>query len=194
MVPAEQLQCFGISWEARDPKCAGGHDATFIDMNGKQERTRCPYYSVCAAKTSAAKLETRRSLPVVPQTPTQQVQNRIPQPLAPAPMHTVFGPAVQQQPIQYAQQQQQQPMVPASYTYPSMAAQPQMVPMNYTPPAYQMPGYLTVPEPMMEGQHWGARLGLTLVRAILKAAGHTAANFFDHTTFNEFAPPPQQQL
>jgi hypothetical protein len=107
-------------------------------------------------------------------------------------MHTVFGPvAQQQQPIQYAQQQ---PMAPAGYTYPVMASQPQMVPMNYTPQAYQMPGYLTVPEPVVEGQHWGTRLGLTLVRALMKAAGHTAANFFDHTTFNQFAPPPQQQL
>lgn len=187
MVPAEQLPCFGVSWEARDPKCAGGHDPTFLDMNGRQERARCPYYTTCAAKTSARKLEQKR-LPVV-QTPTQQIQQK----QAPAPMHTVFGPAVQQQ-----QQQpqmmvmpQQQMMMPAGYASPAMASTPQMVPMNYTPTAYQMPGYLTVPEPIMEGQHWGARLGLTLIRALLKAAGHTAANFFDHSTFNSFTPPQQ---
>lgn len=90
----------------------------------------------------------------------------------------------QPQPQQYqpyamqAPQYGQVPMVP-----PWQAGMPQVVPMNMPTPGMQMMGYLAVPEPVIEGQHWAARLGFSVLRAMFKASGHTVANFFDFNTF-----------
>jgi hypothetical protein len=100
-------------------------------------------------------------------------------------------------PQMQAQQQAQQPYYgqPQSImVHPSQAAIPYTVPMNYQQPGMQMPGYLTVQEPVIEGQHWATRLFFNIVRACTKAGAHTTANFVDHTTINTpvYPAPPEQ--
>lgn len=79
---------------------------------------------------------------------------------------------------------------PTQMAPPAMAGMPYMVPMNFAAYGAQMPAYLTVPEPTLPNQHWGSRLMYTLVRSMMKAAGHSTANFFDHMTFNPYPPYP----
>lgn len=142
------------------------------------------------AQQQAQQQQARPAAPLVPvqipppapvqpwQQPQQQVAVRPPQWQQP-----------QQQPQflpqQFMQQQQlgQVPMVP-----PQMAMMPQLVPMNMPMPGAHIMGYLAVPEPIVEGQHWAARLGFSILRASFKATGHTMANFFD---FNPFGSYPQ---
>jgi hypothetical protein len=81
---------------------------------------------------------------------------------------------------------QQQPYAQAQMAPPQAAMMPYMVPMNMPAPGMHMLGYLAVPEPMMEGQHWASRLGLSILRAAFKATGHTVANFFDFTPFGRY--------
>lgn len=71
---------------------------------------------------------------------------------------------------------------------PQMAMMPHAVPMNMPAPGMHMMGYLAVPEPIVEGQHWAARLGFSILRSAFKASGHTVANFFD---FNPFGTYPE---
>jgi len=78
--------------------------------------------------------------------------------------------------------------------HPAMAAVPYMAPMNYQASGMQMPAYLTVQEPIIEGQHWLTRLGFNIVRSMVKAACHTGANFVDHNTINQpvyYQPAPE---
>jgi hypothetical protein len=117
----------------------------------------------------------------VPQIGAQQVRLvKPPQPLVPPvqpqaqPVRPQVQPAVQ--PVAVPQGQV---MVP-----PQQAMLPFAVPMNFSPPSMQMPGYLTVPEPAVEGQAWYIRLGLNVARGCLKSAGHVIANWFDHQPFN----------
>jgi hypothetical protein len=55
--------------------------------------------------------------------------------------------------------------------------------MPYQQPGAQMPGYLTHPEPVVQGVPWYLRLLHEIIRSIFKGAFHTGASFFDHMTF-----------
>ena len=109
-------------------------------------------------------------------------------------------PVPQAHPQQYAYpyqqpQPQSQPQYPYAYPQqqgfvpPGMAMMPQMVAQNYQAPGAQMPAYLTVPEPVVMGSHWAYRLVHSVLRSMLKASGHTLANFFDYTPMNQWLPP-----
>ncbi len=176
--------CFGAKWEARAPECAGGLDPAYMHpVNGSNKRDRCPWYSQCAASIAAQKMSTQGGLVQVRPQQQQQQQQQIQPPSAMKPFFT------QQPPQMQPQQPQPQQMVPAPYMVPPQQAQtPYMVPMNFAPQSAQMPGYLTVPEPIVPGQHWGKRLGFSIARSMAKAAGHTLANFFDHTPLNPWYP------
>lgn len=107
----------------------------------------------------------------------------------------VFGqpPYQQAQPQQYPQQYPQyyHPQYQQGSMAPPWAAMmPQMVPMNYQAAGAQMPAYLTVPEPVVPGVHWGYRLGYSVLRSMLKASGHTLSNFFDFTPIHPWPTPP----
>lgn len=129
-----------------------------------------------------------------PQVPVQNPMRPPMQPQAPS-VQTFFLPNQQpQQPQpQYYQQPQQaqqyQPPYAQGMVPPYMASMPGMVPMNYVMPGTQMPSFLTVPEPMVYGQHWSRRLAFTLLRGMVKAFGMTLANFFDHTPVTPWQPP-----
>lgn len=211
-------ECFGFSWEAGATECAGGLDPAYTAANGSNRRERCVYFTHCAAKrkehntrglvhpsqlTSHQKhdLEVQKQqiragagrpgvqagVQAGAQVGTQQVRQPLQQPVQqPVQQYT-------QQPAPQYAQPQPQPIPSTQFTPmmvpPHQASLPWMVPMNFAPPASQMPGYLTVPEPVIEGQAWYTRLGLTVARGVLKATGHVVANFFDHNTLQTWHPP-----
>jgi hypothetical protein len=115
----------------------------------------------------------------------QQQQYQQVVPVRPPPAQP-WQPA-QYQPQQFMQMPQygqpQMAMVP-----PQMAMLPQAVPMNMQAPGMHILGYLAVPEPIMEGQHWASRLGFSILRSAFKASGHTLANFFDFNPFGSYPP------
>lgn len=125
-----------------------------------------------------------------------QMQQQVPVSVAPRPSFQLPAAPAQAQPAQqvapapvaYMQQpHQQQPM---AMVPPQMAVTPHHVPMNYVMPGAQVPSFLTVPEPIVQGQHWAVRLLYSLGRGCLKASGMVLANFFDHTPVNKWPPPP----
>lgn len=189
-------RCFGISWSASDPKCAGGPDPTWQNDDGSYVRPKCDYFATCGAKKMAAAQEQRllqlRAQPTtyapaqqvpVTQTPTyaaaQPPRYVQPMPHAPAPYYPTapYFPAGPQQPMNPAHMMIQAPM---------------QIPMQQALPVnYQMPGYLSHPEPY-RGSYLGM-LGISILRAMLKAAGHTMANVFDAVPFSVRHQQPQQQ-
>lgn len=203
----EDYKCFGFSWDAGAKECAGGLDPTY-QYNGSNRRERCIYFAQCAAKTQQHKsaglvhpsqLTSRQQQELETLKQNIRVQQRQPQYSAPPvppgpslkpPTPTQFGrppmPSTQypQPPAPQPVPAQVMPQTQAGMVPPQQAMMPWAVPMNFAAPAMQMPGYLTVPEPYVEGQPWYARLGLSVARGMLKATGHVVANFFDHATFN----------
>jgi len=118
------------------------------------------------------------------------------QPMQPQPRPPIMPPAhqhllnvVQQQAPQWAPQLAQQLAAPAMAQY-----GPQLVPMNFQLPGAQMPGYLTLPEPIIADVPWYLRLFHELTRAALKSAFHQGANFFDHNPFRSYPAQAVQQV
>lgn len=75
-------------------------------------------------------------------------------------------------PVQYSSV----PMVPVHQAWYG----PTHVPMAYQLPGAQMPSYLAVPEPIIQGTSWWVRLMLEAFRAMLKAAFHQGSHYVDH--------------
>ncbi len=110
------------------------------------------------------------------------------------PTNAVFQP--QPAPVQYPMppaapvMQAQHPYAPyGQMVPPQMAMMPHMVPMNYVMQGAQVPGFLTVPEPVYYGEHWSKRLAASVFRGVIKSLGLILANFFDHTPMSPYAPP-----
>ena len=66
---------------------------------------------------------------------------------------------------------------------------PQMVPMPYQQPGAQMPGYLSVPEPIDPRVPLWLRFLLSIGRAAFKAIFHTGAHLVDHEPIIKYQPP-----
>lgn len=62
---------------------------------------------------------------------------------------------------------------------PVVANQLEMMSMNMA-----VPKYLSVPEPRRKDTSIWTLLARELIRSIFKSAGHTVANFWDHTPFD----------
>lgn len=188
--------CFGERWESTAVECAGGLDPSFVAPDGSNRRAKCPLYTQCAGKVISKRYG--QHLPQLPAASRPQTPvgfSHLTQP-ASVPIST------QQQLVQVRPMvnQTQQPytntptaQMPTMLAPPAQAMLPSMVPVNFSPPYMQMTGYLTVPEPVVPGQHWSKRLGFSLIRSMLKASGHTVANFFDYFTFNPWYPPNKEQ-
>jgi len=178
--------CFGKSWDGGNVLCKGGLDPAYVHPEtGSNQRDPCGWYNPCAARTNATRMSNQPqqaphqqqiAQPTSPWTPVKQIVNRLTQ-IPPMPQAPQQAPIQHQQQV-YQQQQQQQ------MAHPAMAMVPYMVPMNYQWPGSQMPGYLTIPEPVITGQHWMTRLFFNVARSMAKSSGHTVANFFDHQTIN----------
>lgn len=197
--------CFGKSWEAGHPECAGGADAAYVNpRDGSHRRDRCGYFSACASRTATNRLQLDRNPELMPASTLvrpPQPPPATPSPQTYKPFDTVVNSvsqlargtsqALQHRPAPPSQVYQTQgghPMSSPWLVHPAHASTPQYVPMNYTWPGAQMPSYLSVPEPTEVPLI--KRLGFTVLRAMLKAAGHALSNFFDHAPFSKWQPPP----
>lgn len=221
MAPQPPKACFGKSWDGNNVLCRGGLDPTYIHpKNGGNQREQCAWFNPCATRVNAASMTQQQVIPreqllrrpqpqqqqmaqpTSPWAPVRQMANNVMQrlvqppqtqvPTYPPPQVLVHPQQQQQQQQMYYPPQQQQQMMPQPMVQPMMAMMPQAAPMNYQWPSSQMPGYLTIPEPIVSGQHWGVRLFYNVMRSMAKAGMHTGSNFFDHTPFNAFPQPMQQ--
>lgn len=205
--------CFGKSWEAKSTVCAGGLDPAYLHPEGGHKRDRCRYYGSCASRTTAANLQQERAQTISASTlvrqppkihdPFQgmlrniqsgatQVAQRVGN--IPVKPQTQILPSIPSMPtMPTAPQVAHTPQAPQGYVHPSMASVPHMVPVNHQMPGTQMPSYLTVPEPIIPGQGLGRPFAATVGRSIMKAVGHTIANWFDHVPWNPFPPYPPHQ-
>lgn len=193
--------CFGFSWNGGDPQCAGGLDPVYTNPKAKSSinpngdpripihrRDRCVWFSQCAHQTNFNKMRGH----VTPITVAGDVR-----PQHVAPRSQVVRPAQGTVPVQqpqpspgyYPQSQYAQPqsqMVPpyiASYG-------PQVVPMPFQQPGAQMPGYLSVPEPIDPSIPGWLRAILSLIRVALKAICHQGSHMADHEPFIRYPQPP----
>jgi hypothetical protein len=173
--------CFGKQWDPKALECSGGLDPMYVNpSDGSSRRDKCSWYSQCAARTC---MTTAQPQPTVAAQPPQlvppgQLVRHPQQPVQPARL----------QPTVPVQQYPQAMMVPIEQAYYGQ----QQVPMNHQQGGMQVPGYLTVPEPMQPGVPWYQRLMTEMLRSAFKGLFHTGANFFDHTPFSPPPRPPQQ--
>jgi hypothetical protein len=198
--------CFGKSWEANHPECAGGLDAAYRNPRDQSNRRdKCAWFSACATRTVAARVAQH-------QPSTQQVipvshlvrQPMQPQPAQPSPIPQPFQSIVKGV-NQAAQSMTQQTMsMQARFTpppgqpyygqpsplmvHPSQASMPWVVPMNYPAPGTQMPSFLTVPEPL--GSSLGRMLIATIARSMVKAGCWAMANWVDHIPLTPWQSQP----
>lgn len=186
-------RCFGISWSATDPKCAGGPDPMYMNEDtGSHDRPKCDFFSACGARRMAMQQEQRllqARMQQTQQVPMQQVQQ--PQ------VQQVQRPAMQQVPTAF--QPLPQMMNPMQMMNPTqMLMNPMMNPMQMTvqapmqlpvqqmmPVNHFMPGYLSMPESQISPGFGGymGMMGRSIVRAMFKSAGHTVANVLDTNPF-----------
>lgn len=210
--PADAPDCFGTHlWSPTDKECVGGPDPGYTHpQTGVHTRERCRFYSACASASAQSRTQNVAPVqslirsPSAPSTPQYHQAIPIPNfvgvqpPPRPAPVSSALpprpppmqatAPMYQYQPSQYSQ-----PM-PGGLVPPYIAQQgPQFVPMPYQQFGSQMPGYLTVPEPMRPGDTILSALGRTVLRSMLKAFGHSLGSFFDHTPLRPHTPPDQKQ-
>lgn len=207
----EKPVCYGVvddpakgrdGWNPNHVECTGGLDPTFRDPEtGSHVRKRCDFFQSCGALAQARRQEAAR--PIDPKTLirtttpsfTPSMQQPVAQPL------TKFGDAFakteqqraleqqmqQMQQLHAAQMEQMRRMMPQQMPQqmmPQMATQmgyQQMMPVNY-----QMPAYLTAPEPTAPGGFW-KMFGRTVFRSMGKSVGHSVAYMFDSVPFG--TPP-----
>lgn len=205
-----QPTCFGRHWDPNHAECKGGLDPAYTNpVTGTKLRDKCSWFSSCQHATASGPAPTPQVIPTrsllprpavsvapppkpehpaytPPRPPTYsapQVQYTLP------PATTGAPPATQVHHPQYAQYAPQQQVMqhpqPTIGMVPPHVAQygPQYVYTPYQAPGSQMPQYLTVPEPVRQDVHWGARLGHELLRSVVKAFGHQLAAYVDSNPF-----------
>ncbi len=192
-MPQDQRVCFGVHWDANAAQCKGGLDPSIMSTDGTATHRRCDWFAKCAAETVKTNLskkgmpyqaQAQVNVPVAP--PMQSIMRGVAQGARQALVRHISQPtAPTVQPVHPNTVQPHYGQPAPVMVHPSQAAVPYMVSMNYQQPGMQMPGYLTVQEPSMEGQHWTVRLMLNIGRAMVKAGAHTTANFVDHTPVNQ---------
>ena len=159
----DRPHCFGKMYDSGAVECMGGHDPAYSDPEtGSRIRKRCGFVSPCSIRMQADRNAARPGF--VP------AQNIVRPPGYPPPTRPPWAP-----PIVHPQQQQWQ------------GDQHQH---NQHPANYYTPTYLTVRQPMVEGQSMGKRLAIEAFRSVLKSLGHSISHFFDNEIFG--ATPPKE--
>jgi hypothetical protein len=197
-----QPSCYGKSWDPNHVECKGGLDAAYENPRDKtHRRDRCAWFVPCSQTMNFQGTAQPTPQPVQSQQiiPTRSLLHRPavdvppPRPIAPQPQPPYTPPrppthipaptpSYQHYP-QYAApppQQQHQPMqqymaAPMQMVPPHVAQYgPQLVYQPYQHPSMQMPNYLTVPEPVMEGDSYMGRLGRDLARRSRTRSPHSS--------------------
>lgn len=160
--PSVPPSCFAKEWDQKAPECVGGLDLEYTSPTGSHIRSPCRWFQQCGMRTQAMKSLPQVGQPVVPLAHLLQP----PRALQPAPMDPRLTALAQ------------------SMTRPVLTPAPQQAQaMQYLSVDYRMPSYLTVLEPIDPEEGVWRPLGRELLRAILKAAGHTLASFVDRVIF-----------
>lgn len=171
--------CYGTNlWSATASECVGGVDPGYTHpITRSHNRERCNWFSQCASMRGSfvtQQPQQRSYAPVLaPPRPPQMMQN---------PQH--FQPYPPPPPALYSGQQFISPYI-AQFGPPT-------VPAPYQQPGAQIPAYLTIQEPINLNEPWFPRLIREIVRAMMKATGHSIANFFDHNPMRAHKPPEQK--
>lgn len=187
---SEVPECFGKEWDKNAAECAGGPDQNFTHpKSGLHVREQCSFFQSCGSRTQAKSL----TQGVIP--PQQLV--RPPQPPQPQAQPQTFADFMRAKNAEWAEQQRVSAMQaprPSAPVVPQQQQQQQHVPVMHTAvnrPAsvyqlnYEMPGYLTTPEPRMDGETLWPVLMREVIRSMLKALGHSVSHFFDARAFRE---------
>lgn len=181
---SEAPECFGEQWDQNAPECAGGRDPNWRSADGSHIRDRCNFYTSCGSRFQAKKEdEHRRLIPAsslfAPRIEPPQIRPSFTLPTT----QPSVPPEVQQLRSQLAQAnsllQQHQAYQQRQAYNPQMYGSPpplQMMAMDMS-----VPKYLSAPEPTNTCQPIWLSLARMVLRAILKAVGHTVANFADQT-------------
>jgi len=206
-VPNQTPSCYGDSkcWSATAKECAGGLDPGYQHpVSGSHVRERCYWFAQCAQESAAARIRLQTSamhpasIPIAPVAPMVAAPRPIPQGPAPRPAYGVAPqyPQYPQHPqYSYPQYPAQTQNPYAQYAPPFIAQMgPQVVPMVFQQPGSQIPGYLTVPEPIDPNEHWFSRLIREILRSMFKSGCHTTASFVDHTPWRRYVEPELPQL
>ena len=210
-----QPSCFAKHWDPNAVECKGGLDAAYENPRDKtHRRDRCAWFAPCSQtmtyspqttpqpQTSQQLIPARSLLqrPAV-DTPPPRLQYQPPQPPFTPPRPPTHIPPPQQP--SYQQYQQQYSAVPPPQPIPQYAPMPthqamvhpsvaqygpQLVYQPYQLPASQVPQFLTVPEPVLEGGSW-SRLGFEIARGMGKAFGLTLAAFLDSNPIRRHRQP-----
>ncbi len=177
--PAIPPQCFGKEWDQAAPECSGGLDLDYTHPeNGSHVRSQCRWFQMCGSRTQALK-----SAPIVP------LQHVVRPPVFSTPAQV---PVTQQQATQGLQQLAHSvAALSNAVTRPVLtpAQHMQQPSVSFMPVNFQMPSYLTAPEPFHPGEPLWKPLARELLRAALKAGGHTLANFMDRAIFGRHEIP-----
>ena len=186
MLENQKPPCFGEAWSPQAVECKGGLDPGYRDEStGSQYRELCECFEACGSRTQGLRLEEMRGKtqdlisakqlirPTAPPAPvrptTSYVTNTAPPVLTPL---NLTPPVIQAPRINTAPQ-----IAPVQMSAPTM----QMA--GYQPMAvnYHIPSYLSVPEPMLEGERFFAYALRVLLRAMLKGGAQGLASLFDTT-------------
>lgn len=152
--------CFGRLWSPNAKECTGGLDPTYTNERGQHVREPCHYKDACAAT-----IRNNHTVTVPATNLTRNAQK--PAYAAPAPPPPI-RPIWPQQPVPY-----RHPMEPAVPGVPG--------PQHSN--SFHIPQYLSVREPTT--QPVARRLGIEILRSIVKAFGHTISNFVDTESFTK---------
>lgn len=189
----EKPLCFGRidnpakndeGWNPQCPLCAGGIDPAYTDeKTGSHIRERCTLFQACGSIVQAKKMAQMRPALIDPKSLVKpQVSVQTP-PAAYQPQNqNQLAAAIQQQQAAALQQQQHNALLQQMAQMQRMTPQVQgMMPMGFQqmmPVNYQMPSYLSTPEPVHKGGFWRMFM-LTIFRSMGKSAGHSASYMFD---------------
>lgn len=189
--------CFGKSWNPKDVLCNGGADIMYRDeKTGSRVRPQCDFFSSCGARVAHSSMEQSRLLPA-----TSLIRSPTPQTPAPPPIQQAATPPSWMSQAQMQNWMNEQARTMANQMFREMQQYPQanrtVAQQQYAPAAYpqgggyfdprfqpmpvnyQMPGYLTTPEPRYEGTSLIGMLFRTLFRSVMKAGGHSFSHFWD---------------
>lgn len=222
----KKKECFGLSWNGGDVKCSGGLDPVYTNPKARSpsnpngdpkipvhRRDQCVWYTQCAHQTNFNKMRGYTSSDNSNKSASQQTvapRSQVVRPTAPStstPVHQQWHqPAAPVQPQWVQPQPQPQWVQPPQWAHPQQWAPPyivgqgpQVVPMPFQQPGAQMPGYITVPEPIDPQVPGWLRFLIMLVRSAGKAVFHTGSHLMDHEPFIRYqqpappAPPPEKK-
>lgn len=196
MTQPQEMDCYGVSWEERNPECAGGVDPLYTNpQTGSHVRQRCGLYEQCGRTFKAAEAQkrlqnvaqqqvvpitnlARQGAPAYQSAPLVRTQPTLPAPVATStvPVRPYAPPPPPHAPTQMVPVPPPQMLHPAQY-YPAV-----MSPVQTLLPHEAAP-FLTVVEAPIPGVPTWRRVLAESLRAGFKGVLQQGAFIVDHTPY-----------